>query len=172
MKYFGLVWNEHWWFFNACGSCMNINHCPFCLLFFGGLNPLVLLLHRDYYTTLLSLDVAYLLFICIFFIFKHPLRFACSCGCVCVCSGTSARGNRGYVSVSLFSPHSHVPLCQISGHTQWNGQPGLRRRWHGAEVRRTCVHWHQRSHITIWVLLYQPNSIYSTIHKFGVSKKK
>ncbi len=44
MKYFGLVWNEHWWFFNACGSCMNINHCPFCLLFFGGLDPLVLLL--------------------------------------------------------------------------------------------------------------------------------
>ncbi len=38
---------------------MNINPCPFCLLFFLG--SMVLLLRRDYYTTLLSLDVAYLL---------------------------------------------------------------------------------------------------------------
>lgn len=58
------------------------------------------------------------------------------------CSATSARDNRGHVSVSLFSPPSHVPLCQISGHPQRIGQPGLRRWRHGSEVRQAHqTHW-------------------------------
>lgn len=101
---------------------------PFCLLFFALIQLHLASLSLLFFTLLPR---------------SHPscLRMWI-CALACVRSATSARDNRGHVSVSLFSPPSHVSLCQISGHPQRNGQPRLWRWRHGSEVRQAHqTHW-------------------------------
>ena len=84
----------------------------------------------------------------------------CVCVFVCVSSSTPESCNRGHVSVSLSSPPSHVPQCQVSGHAQRGWQPGLRRRHHRAQVGarlhvRKNTHTHSHTHILKQQLIYR-----------------